>query len=150
MEKSNLNLKKELPMPKPSLIHSEKFRVGIGSAAAAIVTLFLSFYLSEFSETTATRDVGVVFGILIGVVPLTLLQVKEVQRKDSIDRNMPLFLLALLSSVQSGSNLIRALEHSAERNPDANCSSYVLSSPDPIYQWSTFWGLLEWSSPNSS
>ena len=119
MAKSNLTSKKELPMPKPSFIHSEKFRIGIASGIASAVVLFLSFNLSGLSETTAIRDVGIVFGILIGIVPLTLLQVKEVQRKDSIDRNMPLFLLALLSSVQSGSNLIRALEHSAERNMGA-------------------------------
>ncbi|MFB5638345.1 MAG: type II secretion system F family protein, partial [Nitrosarchaeum sp.] len=43
-------------------------------------------------------------------------QLREVQRRDSIDRNMPVFLLALLSSVQSGSNLIKAIEQAAERN----------------------------------
>ena len=48
MQKSNVKSPKELPMPKPGLIHSEKFRIGIGSAVAASVVLFLSFYLSEF------------------------------------------------------------------------------------------------------
>jgi len=52
-------------------------------------------------------------------LPLALLQLKEVQRKENIDRNLPLFLLALVSSVQSGSNLIRAIELSAERNMGA-------------------------------
>ncbi|HSB50555.1 MAG TPA: type II secretion system F family protein, partial [Nitrosopumilaceae archaeon] len=54
--------------------------------------------------------------ILAGVVPLTLLQLRDVHRKDSIDRNLPLFLLALTSAVQSGANLIKAIEHTAERN----------------------------------
>jgi len=116
MEKTNIIPKKEIELPKLSIIHSEKLRIGIASVISSAIVLYLSFYLSEFSETTTIRDVGIVFGLLIAVVPITLLQVKEVQRKDNIDKNMPLFLLALLSAVQSGSNLIKAIEHTAERN----------------------------------
>ncbi|MDH3678265.1 MAG: type II secretion system F family protein, partial [Nitrosopumilus sp.] len=47
---------------------------------------------------------------------ITLFQLKEVQRRDSIDKHMPVFLLALLSSVQSGANLIKAIEQTANRN----------------------------------
>ena len=103
-------------LPKPSLIYSEKFRIGIASAVASIVIITLSFYLSEFSETDSTRNIGIVFGILAAIVPLVLLQLKEVHRKENIDKNLPLFLLALVSSVQSGSNLMKAIEHSADRN----------------------------------
>ena len=106
----------EVAIPKPSPLHSEKVRIGIGSAAASIVILFLSFNLSLLSESNSIRDIGIIFGILVGIVPLTLLQLREVQRRDSIDRNLPLFLLALLSAVQSGSNLIRAIEQTADRN----------------------------------
>jgi len=108
--------KTDVEVPKPSLIHSEKFRIGIGSAVASVIVFILSFYLSGFSETTGTRDVGIIFAILIGIVPLTLLQLKEIKRRDSIDRNLPLFLLALVSAVQSGANLIRAIEQTADRN----------------------------------
>ena len=76
----------------------------------------MSFYFSEYSESTTIRDVGLIFGILVGVIPLTIHQLKEVQRKDNIDRNLPVFLLALLSSVQSGANLIKAIEQAADRN----------------------------------
>jgi len=106
-------------IPKPSLIYSEKFRIGIASAVASIVILTLSFYLSEFSETDSTRNIGIVFGILAGIVPLVLLQLREVHRKENIDKNLPLFLLALVSSVQSGANLMKAIEHSADRNMGA-------------------------------
>ena len=41
---------------------------------------------------------GLIFGILVGIIPLTIHQLKEVQRRDSIDRNLPVFLLALLST----------------------------------------------------
>ncbi len=116
MSKSTQTKKPTAEAPKPSIIHSEKFRVGIGSVVAAVVVFVLSFYFTEFSETTGIRDIGIIFAILVGIVPLTLLQLREVQRKDSIDRNLPLFLLALVSAVQSGSNLIRAIEQTADRN----------------------------------
>ncbi len=116
MSKTTEIKKTDVEVPKPSLIHSEKFRIGIGSAVASVIVFILSFYLSEFSETTSTRDVGIIFAILVGIVPLTLLQLREVKRRDSIDRNLPLFLLALVSAVQSGANLIRAIEQTADRN----------------------------------
>lgn len=117
MQKSKtFNQKTKNEPPKLSIIYSEKFRIGIASGIASLIVFILSFYLSDFSETNGTRDVGIIFGVLVGVIPLALLQLKEVQRKENIDRNLPLFLLALVSAVQSGSNLIRAIEHSAERN----------------------------------
>ncbi len=116
MSKTTEIKKTDAEVPKPSLIHSEKFKIGIGSAVASVIVFILSFYLSGFSETTGTRDVGIIFAILIGIVPLTLLQLKEIKRRDSIDRNLPLFLLALVSAVQSGANLIRAIEQTADRN----------------------------------
>jgi len=119
LSKSTEIKKIDVEAPKPSLIHSEKFRVGIGSAVASVVVFVSSFYLSGFSETTSTRDVGIIFAILVGIVPLTLLQLREVKRRDSIDRNLPLFLLALVSAVQSGANLIRAIEQTADRNMGA-------------------------------
>lgn len=109
----------DIEMPKLSFLHSKKVKVGLPSAVISILVISSSVYFAEFIETFAIRDIGVIFGILIGIVPLTLLQVKEAQRKDSIDRNLPLFLLALLSAVQSGANLIRALEQAADRNMGA-------------------------------
>jgi len=120
LQKSNIhNRKNNDELPKPSKIYSEKFKIGIASGIAGTIVFFLSFYLSNFSDTNSTRDIGFIFAVLVAVLPLALLQLKEVQRKENIDRNLPLFLLALVSSVQSGSNLIRAIEHSAERNMGA-------------------------------
>jgi flagellar protein FlaJ len=103
-------------IPKPSIIYTQKFRVGAPSAAVGIIVVILSLYFQGFSDNTSIRDIGVIFGVLTAVVPLTMLQLKESQRKDSIDRNLPLFLLALSSAVQSGANLIRAIETTADRN----------------------------------
>jgi len=108
------------PLPKPSIYYSDKFKIGIASLIAGIFIIFLSWTISDiFSEHSSIRDIGIVFGILAGVVPLTMLQLRDVQRRDSIDRNLPLFLLALTSAVQSGANLIKAIEHTAERNMGA-------------------------------
>jgi len=102
-------------LPKIPLIRTEKFRVAvISGVVSALVIVFSLFYLS--ATNLITRDIGIIFGILAGVIPLTLLQLKEVQRRESIDRHLPLFLLSLVSSIQSGSNLIQAIQMVPERN----------------------------------
>jgi len=107
--------KKELE-PTQSILKKDILKTVSFSLIASITVLSMSFYFSEFSESSTIRDVGLIFGILVGIIPLTIHQLKEVQRRDNIDRNMPMFLLALLSSVQSGANLIKAIEQAAERN----------------------------------
>ena len=125
MQKANPRIKKKTKaemteMPKPSIIHSNYFKVGVSSGIIGIFVIMFSFYFSELiTDDSSAKTVGVIFGILISIVPVTLLQVKEVQRKDSIDRNLPLFLLALSSAVQSGANLLRAIEQTADRNMGA-------------------------------
>jgi flagellar protein FlaJ len=110
---------KEAKLPKPSLIYSEKFRVGMGSVVACLVILTITMSISGPEDAAGTRSVGIVFALLAAIVPLALIQLKEVHRKESIDKFLPLFLLALVSSVRSGSNLIKALEHTAGRNMGA-------------------------------
>ncbi|MBI5697880.1 MAG: type II secretion system F family protein [Thaumarchaeota archaeon] len=102
-------------MPKLPMVKSEKFRVIIISAIASMIVISSSFYLSD-SIQLITRDIGIIFGILAGVIPLTLLQLKEVQRREGVDRHLPLFLLSLVSSIQSGSNLVQAILIIPERN----------------------------------
>lgn len=118
MQKGIPNIKKNdlVTIPKPSFIYSQKFRIGVPSVVVGMGIILASLYYVNFSENTSIRDVGVIFGVLAMIVPVTMLQVKESQRKDSIDRNLPLFLLALSSAVQSGANLIRAIETTADRN----------------------------------
>src|SRR3970040_2759877 len=118
MQKASPHIKKNdlATIPKPSFIYSQKFRIGVPSVVVGMGIILESLYYVSFSENTSIRDVGVIFGVLAMIVPLTMLQVKESQRKDSIDRNLPLFLLALSSAVQSGANLIRAIENAADRN----------------------------------
>ncbi|MCZ6584173.1 MAG: type II secretion system F family protein [Thaumarchaeota archaeon] len=107
-------------LPEPSIFYSDKFKIGVASIIAALFIYFITTAISDlYSETDSIKEVGLVFAILAGIVPITLLQLKEVHRKDSIDRNLPLFLLALTSAVQSGANLLKAIEHAADRNMGA-------------------------------
>ncbi len=121
MQKASPRVKKKYSTeaPKPSFIHSDKFKIGVPTSIAGLIVVMVTQYMSQFNITDSLSELGIIFGILIGIVPLTLLQVREVQRKDSIDRNLPLFLLALNSAVQSGANLMRAIEQTADRNMGA-------------------------------
>lgn len=103
-------------MPKKSILKNEILKSIMFSVIASISVIVISLQVSEIVGSTVIKDVGIIFGIMVGVIPLTIHQLREVQRRDSVDRNMPVFLLALLSSVQSGSNLIKAIEQAAERN----------------------------------
>ena len=102
--------------PSESILSNNILKTLSFSLIASISVLSMSFYFSEYSNSTTIRDVGLIFGIMVGIIPLTIHQLREVQRKDNIDRNLPVFLLALLSSVQSGANLIKAIEQAGERN----------------------------------
>jgi len=102
--------------PKESILNNSILKTITFSLIASISVLSMSFFFSEYSDSTTIRDVGLIFGIMVGIIPLTIHQLREVQRKDNIDRNLPVFLLALLSSVQSGANLIKAIEQAGERN----------------------------------
>jgi len=102
--------------PSESILNNNIMKTITYSLIASISVLSISFFISESSDSSTIRDVGLIFGIMVGIIPLTIHQLKEVQRRDNIDRNMPVFLLALLSSVQSGANLIKAIEQAGERN----------------------------------
>ena len=92
------------------------FRVIVFSIVGSLSVILVTQQIGAFSESGSISEIGLIFGVIMGIVPLTLYQLKEVQRKDSVDKHMPVFLLALLSSVQSGANLMKAIEQTANRN----------------------------------
>ncbi len=108
--------RKEVEIPKLSLIHSKKLQTMVPTAIVGIIMIALSLSYPPLAEDASIQTTVIVFGALFAIVPITLLHLKEVQRKDNIDKNLPLFLLALSSAVQSGANLIRAIETTADRN----------------------------------
>jgi flagellar protein FlaJ len=102
--------------PKKPILENKLVRTAIFALIASISVIIISQALPQQVGVTTIKDVGLIFGIMLAVIPFTLHQLKEVKRRDSIDRNMPVFLLGLLSSVQSGANIIKAIELSADRN----------------------------------
>lgn len=121
-EKKSKKLKRrkdEIPRglrPSKSITNNKILRVALFSIFGAIIVIILSQVIGDFSGSESISEIGLIFGVITGVVPVTLFQLREVQRRDSVDKHMPVFLLALLSSVQSGANLIKAIEQTANRN----------------------------------
>jgi len=111
--------KDEIPkglQPKKSVLAKPIVKIVLFSIVGACIVFFMSEIIGDFQESASIKEIGTIFAGITGIVPVTLYQLKEVQRRDSIDKNMPVFLLALLSSVQSGSNLLKAIEQTANRN----------------------------------
>ena len=102
--------------PKKSILTKPIVRIVLFSIVGAFVVYFMSQTIGDLQDSASIKEIGAIFAGITGIVPITLFQLKEVQRRDSIDKNMPVFLLALLSSVQSGSNLLKAIEQTANRN----------------------------------
>ncbi len=86
------------------------------SIVGSVSVILITQQIGASSESGSIAEIGLIFGIIMAIVPLTVYQLREVQRKDSVDKHMPVFLLALLSSVQSGANLMKAIEQTASRN----------------------------------
>ena len=102
--------------PSKSIVENKILRLVAFSVIGAVSVILITQQIGSMSGSESISEVGLIFGAITGIVPITLYQLKEVQRKDSVDKHMPVFLLALLSSVQSGSNLIKAIEQTASRN----------------------------------
>jgi len=116
LQKAKARPIEDVKMPKPSILHSKKFRTLVPSAIIGLILISMGLFYPPIVEDSSTQTTIVVFGVLSAIVPIALLHLRESQRKDNIDKNLPLFLLALSSAVQSGANLIRAIETTADRN----------------------------------
>lgn len=87
-------------------------------AASAVVSAASLVFLLLFSQTESqiTKSAEFIISILIGIVPFTIIQLREVKRKDGIDKNMPLFMLALLSGVKTGAQIQDSIKSASTRN----------------------------------
>jgi len=92
------------------------FRVVVFSIVASLSVILITQQIGASTDSGSIAEIGLIFGAITGIFPLTIYQLRDVQRKDSVDKHMPVFLLALLSSVQSGANLMKAIEQTANRN----------------------------------
>ncbi|HSB57551.1 MAG TPA: type II secretion system F family protein, partial [Nitrosopumilaceae archaeon] len=104
---------------RPAKASSQKTKMIIVSAVSAIIVIMISFVMSTILENTTIRDMGAVFGIIVGVMPPVSLNLKQIHRKNSIDKNLPIFLLGLRSSVVSGHSIIQGISEAANRKMGA-------------------------------
>ena len=113
--------KREEPLPKGlapkrSFTKSNLFKMILFAVVGSVSVILITQQIGAMTESDSIAEIGLIFGGIAAIIPLTAYQLKAVQRRDSIDKHMPVFLLGLLSSVQSGANLIKAIEQTANRN----------------------------------
>lgn len=94
---------------------SKKKKLIILSAFAAIAVMIMALVASSTIGSTTIRDLGAVAAVIVGVMPISAANMKEVIRKNSIDKNLPIFLLALRSSIISGHSILQGLTEVANR-----------------------------------
>jgi flagellar protein FlaJ len=94
---------------------SKKKKLIIMSAAGAIAVMVMALVLSTMMQSTTVRDLGAVAAVIAGVMPISTANMREVLRKNSIDKNLPIFLLALRSSIVSGHSILQGLSEVANR-----------------------------------
>ena len=94
---------------------SKKRKLIILSAIMAIAVMIAALLASSILGSTTVRDLGAVAAVIAGVMPISALNMKEVMRKNSIDKNLPIFLLALRSSIVSGHSILQGLTEVANR-----------------------------------
>ena len=98
---------------------SQKRKLLVLSAVSAISVIMITYTLSSIVGNTTIRDMGAVAGIIAGVMPIVTVNLKQVHRKGSIDKNLPIFLLGLRSSVVSGHSIIQGISEAANRKMGA-------------------------------
>ena len=94
---------------------SKKKKLIIMSAAGAIAVMIMALLISTIMQSTTVRDLGAVAAVITGIMPISTANMREVLRKNSIDKNLPIFLLALRSSIVSGHSILQGLSEVANR-----------------------------------
>lgn len=97
------------------LFQGKRGRMNMIAVIAGISIMILSPQIGNAIGTGLLGTVGVIAGLMVMIVPFLMKQISESKRRENIDRNLPLFLLSLVSSIDSGLSLMRAVEESANR-----------------------------------
>jgi flagellar protein FlaJ len=87
----------------------------IASSIASAICLSLVYFLGQ-KDSFVVYSAEFIISFLVGIAPFTFIQLREVKRKDGIDKNMPLFLLALLNGVKTGAQIQDVIKIAATRN----------------------------------
>ena len=98
------------------LLANKKRRTALMTGIAGAIIMAMAFQISGTTGNTQIRDIGLIAGILVAIVPTMMIDLSKKRRRDSIDSNLPVFLLSIVSAVQSGSTILRAIEEAANRD----------------------------------
>ena len=97
------------------LFQGKKGRINMIAVIAGISIMILSPQIAGAIGMALIGTVGLIAGLMIMIVPFLMNQISESKRRENIDQNLPIFLLSLVSSIESGLNLMRAVEEAANR-----------------------------------
>ena len=98
---------------------SQKRKIIVLSAVSSICVMVMALVVSSATGNTTIRDMGAVAAIIAGIMPIATFNMKEVYKRNSIDKNLPIFLLALRSSVVSGHSILQGISQVADRRMGA-------------------------------
>jgi len=103
------------PFKINSLITDKKKRTLTLSLIMGLVIIISAIQLSFILENEIILNFGAIAGAMIVIIPFGLGAMKKKRDGDSIDDNLPMFVLSLISSIESGNSLLRAVEEAAGR-----------------------------------
>ena len=107
--------KKESKINIRRLFQGKKGRINMVAVIAGICIMVLAPQIAGAMGQPLLGTLGVIAGLMIMIVPFLMNQIAENKRRENIDANLPIFLLSLVSSIESGLSLMRAVEESANR-----------------------------------
>jgi len=64
-------------VPSKSILESRVFKLTVYSIVGAVSVILISQQVGNFSETESIREIGLIFGIITGILPLTLHTIKR-------------------------------------------------------------------------
>jgi len=99
-----------------ALLKTKKGKVGLRGMIAGLVIIILGNQAAGFTGMSQLGDLSMIGGIIVAIMPLAMLQMAEGKRQGSIDRNLPIFLLAVSGGVKAGKTLLSSIESAADRN----------------------------------
>jgi flagellar protein FlaJ len=103
------------PFKISHFITDKKKRTTTMSAIVGVVIIIASIQLSDMLGDQTIANFGVIAGGMALIIPFGIKQMKIKRDHDSIDDNLPMFVLSLISSIESGNSLLRAVEEAAGR-----------------------------------
>ncbi len=98
-----------------AFLHSKSGKMNIITTVLGVTIMAMGGPAQDATGIDMVGTVMPIAGVMVIVVPFAMKRIAETRRRDSIDSNLPIFLLSLVSAVESGLSLLRAVEDAADR-----------------------------------